>query len=178
GSSKQLVNADVAAVVSPAGFLLFLRQTTLFAQAFDFRRQELSGNPSPVAELAAFDANTYAVGVSATSGIVAYRAASEGLARQLVWLDRSGKKVGGFCAPAVAGLNDVELSPDGSRVAVNRTVKGNFDIWLIDVARGTPTRFTFDAAPDLRPVWSPDGSHMCSNLLEKVRSTCIGNHQA
>jgi Tol biopolymer transport system component len=60
----------------------------------------------------------------------------------------------------VGGLNDVELSPDGNRVAVNRSVNGNFDVWLIDVARGIPTRFTFDAAPDLRPVWSPDGTHI------------------
>src|SRR5262249_116418 len=43
--SKRLANTDAAAVVSPLGFLLFLRQTTLFAQAFDFRRQELSSNP-------------------------------------------------------------------------------------------------------------------------------------
>ena len=44
------------AVVSPSGFLLFPRQTTLFAQAFDFKKQELSGNPFPVAEQVAFDA--------------------------------------------------------------------------------------------------------------------------
>ena len=37
-SSKRLTNANAAAVVSTAGFLLFLRQTTLFAQAFDFKR--------------------------------------------------------------------------------------------------------------------------------------------
>jgi len=54
GSSKRLASADAAAVVSPSGFLLFLRQTGLFAQAFDFKRLELSGNPFPVAEQAAF----------------------------------------------------------------------------------------------------------------------------
>src|SRR5262249_55824076 len=58
-----------AAVVSPSGFLLFPRQTTLFAQAFDFKRQELSGNPFPVAEQVAFDAVTNtSAGFSATSG--------------------------------------------------------------------------------------------------------------
>ena len=62
GSSKRLTNADAAAVVSPSGFLLFPRQTTLFAQAFDFKRQELSGNPFPVAEQAAFDLITSAPG--------------------------------------------------------------------------------------------------------------------
>ena len=36
----------------------------------------------------------------------------------------------------------------------------NRDIWLIDVARGIPTRFTFDEAQDWDPVWSPDGSRV------------------
>src|SRR5438094_4103062 len=54
GPSKRLVNADAAAVVSPSGFLLFPRETTLFAQAFDLERQELSGSPFPAAEQAAF----------------------------------------------------------------------------------------------------------------------------
>ena len=34
------------------------------------------------------------------------------------------------------------------------------DVWLIDAARGVPTRFTFDAADDASPVWSPDGSRV------------------
>src|SRR5439155_20028694 len=97
--SKRLVNADAAAVVSASGFLLLLRQTTLFAQAFDFKRQEFSGNPFPVAEQVAFDAALNAVGFSAASGIVAYRTGSAGGARQLTWLDRSGKSVGAIGAP-------------------------------------------------------------------------------
>src|SRR5262249_37584389 len=48
GLSKRIVNADAAVVLS-SGSLLFLRQTTLFAQAFDFKKQELSGNPFLVA---------------------------------------------------------------------------------------------------------------------------------
>jgi Tol biopolymer transport system component len=37
---------------------------------------------------------------------------------------------------------------------------GNRDIWLIDAARGIPTRFTFDEAQEWDPVWSPDGSRV------------------
>jgi len=112
---------DAAAVVSPSGFLLFARQTTLFAQTFDFQRQELSGNPFPVAEQAAVNAATNAAGFSAISGIVAYRTGAAGAARQLTWLDRSGKSVGAIGASDTAGLNGVELTPDGKRVAVGRT---------------------------------------------------------
>jgi serine/threonine protein kinase len=159
-SSKRLANADATAVVSPSGFLLFLRQTTLFAQAFDFKGQELSGNPFPVAEQAAFDAVTNGAGFSAASDIVAYRTGSAGVARQLTWLDRSGKTVGTIGGADAARLLDPELSPDGKRLAVHRTANGNTDIWLIDAARGVPTRVTFATAVDAWPIWSPDGSRV------------------
>ena len=176
GSAKRLANADAAAVVSYSGFLLFPRQGTLFAQAFDFKRQELSGNPFPVAEQVAFGALTNAPGFSAASGIVAYRTGSGrsgvllaggGLARQLTWLDRSGKSVGVVGAPDAAGLTDVELSPDGERVAVYRTVNGNQDVWLIDAARGVPKRFTFDPLLDSFPLWSPDGNRIAFQSVRR-----------
>src|SRR5262249_12322960 len=158
--SKRLMSADAAAVVSPSGFLLFLRQTTLFAQAFDLKKQELSGNPFPVAEQAAFDAPTPAPGFSATSRIMAYRPSSADVRRQLTWLDRSGTRVGTIGGPDTSRLNNVELSPDGKRIAVYRAVNNNPDVWLIDASRGVPKRFTFDAAGDMNPAWSPDGSRV------------------
>jgi Tol biopolymer transport system component len=45
-------------------------------------------------------------------------------------------------------------------VAVSRTVQLNDDVWLVDVGRGVASRFTFDAASDARPIWSPDGSQV------------------
>jgi Tol biopolymer transport system component len=34
------------------------------------------------------------------------------------------------------------------------------DIWILDVARGNSTRFTFDPARDDFPAWSPDGKNI------------------
>ena len=31
------------------------------------------------------------------------------------------------------------------------------DIWLIDIARGIPTRSTFDKGEEETPIWTPDG---------------------
>jgi serine/threonine protein kinase len=88
-----------------------------------------------------------------------YRTNSTG-GQQLTWLDRSGKNLATIGVPDTANLAHVELSPDGKRVLVQRTVNANTDLWLIDAIRGVPTRFTFDAAIDGWAVWSPDGSRV------------------
>src|SRR5262249_50654106 len=69
-----------------------------------------------------------------------------------------------------------QLSPDGKRVAVDRTVNGNRDIWLIDATRGVLTRITSGAASEGLPIWSPDGNRIVffsnrkgiNNLYQKL----------
>jgi Tol biopolymer transport system component len=68
--------------------------------------------------------------------------------------------LGAIGPPDENALGNPELAPDGQRVAVGRGVQGNPDVWLIEVARGVPSRFTFDVAVENAPVWSPDGSQV------------------
>jgi Tol biopolymer transport system component len=41
-------------------------------------------------------------------------------------------------------------------VALNRTMNGNADIWLLETRSGVLSRFTFDRVLEAFPVWSPD----------------------
>lgn len=55
-----------------------------------------------------------------------------------------------------------KLSPDGKRVAIARwqDKKRLYDIYVIDLMRGTESRLTFDPADDKFPIWSHDGSRI------------------
>jgi Tol biopolymer transport system component len=160
---KRLVGAKQSAAYAPPaagsedGHLLFLRDRTLMAQALDAKRFELAGEPFPVAEQVDSYLRLGFFSVSA-NGALAYRSVSIGNISQLVWFDRGGKSLGALGQPAdyYGGL---ALSPDGKRVAVGEGDQAGSDIWLLDVARGVHTRFTFDTK-SLRPTWSPDGTRL------------------
>lgn len=57
-------------------------------------------------------------------------------------------------------MSNPSLSPDGRRVALQRTTDGNVDIWIIDLERGLPNRLTTHPGVESLPLWSPDGSRL------------------
>jgi Tol biopolymer transport system component len=157
--TARLFDAEGGAVYARSGRLLFTRQGALFAQDFDLKKLVLTGEPFTVTEPAAAAQKAQLVmAVSASAaGPIVYRTASES-DRQSAWFDRSGKLI--EVVNNIDNSTDLDpaLSPDGRHLAIARTVNGNKDIWLLDVARGILSRFTFDPGTEGRPVWSPDGA--------------------
>jgi hypothetical protein len=80
--------------------------------------------------------------------------------QQITVLDRQGKVLSKVAEPG--RFQNPALSPDGTRVAVQRNVPrtGNQDIWTFDVASGKGTPVTNDTSRDIAPIWSPDGSQV------------------
>ena len=158
--TRRLLNiASSIAMYAAPGYLLFRHEATLMGQVFDLNKLQLSGDAFPVAEQVGFDLSTFQTYFSVSqTGILVYSAATGGKT-QLTWMDRSGKELGLVGPPA--NYIRPSLSPDGKRLAVDGSdSQGNRDVWLIDLASGNSTRFTFDPAQDLFPVWSPDGSRI------------------
>lgn len=137
------------------GHLLFLRDGTLMAQPLDAKRFELIGEPFPVAEHVGSYLSLGLFSVSA-NGVLVYRSGVDRGA-PLAWFDRTGRPQESVTSPGLFN-GGLALSPDRKRMAVTQTdqIAGN-DIWIFDLARRVPTRFTFDPANDTLPIWSPDG---------------------
>ncbi len=145
---------------SNRGRLLFVREETLMAQAFDATSHQLSGDPVAVADQVSFTATIPEIAASAdANGTLIYLANSQPN-RQLVWYDRSGAELGRAAMTGVGG-DAVSLAPDGTRVVFGRYAQGTRSLWLQDLTRNYETRFT--VPPSVIPgpaVWSPDGQRL------------------
>ena len=165
--SKRLLASGFGAAYIPTkgtttGHVVFLREGTLFAQAFDERGLQLSGEPvalaSPVGSF--LDGGFFSV---SHDDMIAFRAPDKDF--RLTWVDRQGNKIG--TAGEVGRYSGVALSAEDARVATSREVVGSKmdrDIWILETARPTSTRVTFGPVLEDMPVWSADGRRLIFTL--------------
>jgi Tol biopolymer transport system component len=166
--AKPLLEAESNGVYA-SGYLLYLRESNLMAQPFDPKRLATTGDAVPIAEKVGHiynAAGTFGIFSASTNGAVAYVNGGSG-ALGLTWLDRTGKRLGNVGDPGLLGR--FRLSPDGKSAAVTGSVGGNWDIWIYDLERHLPRRFTFDPASELDALWSPDGRTIVFNSNRKGR---------
>ena len=130
------------------------------AQPFDADRLQLTGDPTPIADHVSFSAGLGrgAFSVSET-GVLTFRSGG-GEVNQPTWVDRTGKQTGSL--GAAGAYLSLCLSPDEKQAAVDRVDPrtGSQDIWLFDLVRGIPSRFTAGLWRNVNPLWSPDGSRI------------------
>jgi len=184
--SKQprlLLDVESSVAYAPPGYLLYALEGTLVARPFDAGRLELTGEAVPVVKQIGFTLGNARAHFSVSeTGTLLYRPSAAAADTQLVWFDRAGKQLD--TVGAAGHYSDIRLSPDGKRVAFQRLdpEKGASDVWLLELARGTTSRLTFDPANDGDAVWSPDGSRVVfsstreglPNLYQKLSSGAGG----
>jgi eukaryotic-like serine/threonine-protein kinase len=156
GSKTRLGGIKSRAVYVEPGYLLFTRQRVLMAQPFDLAECELRGEPVIVGGRVANALNILGQAAFSASdnGVLVYRSVPP---LQLVWFDRSGKRIGTVGEPGE--YSTVDLSTDDRNLVFelldSETHAG--DIWVMDVARGATTRLTSHPDWDMMPTWFPDG---------------------
>lgn len=173
----RLLSTGSNAEYADPGYLVFHRESAVYAHSFDADTLTVSGEPVRVADEITFDAATgrgdfrvsrsgalvyfFSAGGSATTGPDG--PLSDLAEWQLTWIDRSGQVLGRIGPPgAYRGVN---VSPDAKRVAVHRHDANGGDVYVIE-PRGAQTRLTLDASRhSSMPVWSPDGSRIAYAAL-------------
>jgi Tol biopolymer transport system component/predicted Ser/Thr protein kinase len=156
---QRILATDVPATFAD-GYLFFVRAGTLMAQPFDARRLAIQDVPPvPVAENVGITWYFTAQFSVADAGVLVYRTASAPGSFQLTMVDRQGKTLGTIGQPGTDWR--VVLSPDGTRAVVkDAPYNAPGDLWMLDVASGRRTRFTFNKKVYSPAVWSPDGARI------------------
>ncbi|MGE5278984.1 MAG: protein kinase domain-containing protein [Acidobacteriota bacterium] len=170
---KHVVQSSSLAVYTSPGYLVFVRGSTLVAQAFDAERLEVQGDVIPLGvDLPSNSSTSGRRALSASLDGTLSWSAQASSASQPVLLDRQGREIGRLAEASTWYV--VRLSPDGQRLALARSTANSTveDIWTIDVARNISTRLTLDPADETSPIWSPDGTRLA---LASDRQGASGN---
>lgn len=117
-----------------SGYLLFQQENTLMAQPFDPVKLRTTGAKSPVAERVGDEAFS-----ASQNAVLAYGSGEAGQDQELVWMDRSGKRLG------LAGSADVyrnlRLAPDEKRAVFERGPVARSNLWVLDMTRSVSSPF-------------------------------------
>ena len=158
GERRVVIQGASNSYYLPTGHLVYARGGALLAAPIDLARLAVTGPSLPLLEGVWTDSGTGAAHFSvAADGMLVYVPASSPYGeRSLVSVDRNGRVQ--RLTESRRAYEDLMLSPDGRRLAL--TVEGpNWHIWLLDLARGTLSRFTTEH-DNRDPVWTRDGQRI------------------
>jgi Tol biopolymer transport system component len=183
--SKPLLRNNSNAIYALPGYLLFRRDGTLMAQRFNADHLQLAGEAFAIAEEIGFGLQTHQGSFSVSgNGILAYQSGAAGKT-EFTWMDRGGAQ--GRISGSAGYYTSLSLSPDGKQIAFTEAdyKTQSVDIWLMQTADDSTSRFTLPQRSGFMPIWSPDSSQIAfastrdgpPNLFQKV-ATGAGDDQA
>jgi eukaryotic-like serine/threonine-protein kinase len=167
GDTKLLFPARSNAAYT-SGYVLYIRDRMLMAQAFDDNKLQIRGQAFPVAGQVLYDQLLWrGVFSCSANGILAFQGANNGPDSRLIMFDRAGKEIKTVGTPG--DLNNHRISPDGQRLAVVEldSSVANYKLWVYDLFRGKKSRLTFGSNRDNSPVWAPDGKSLVFASIKK-----------
>lgn len=142
------------------GDLLVVADDRIEVRRIDTTRMTVTGDARTLGFESPGNTPYHPMMLSASANVLAFAASSVpyGFALESVDMTGDGERV----LDEAQAQNWPRLSPDGRRLARQRidAMRGNPDIWVDDLDRGTRVRITTSPEPDMLPVWSPDGTRL------------------
>ncbi len=146
----------------PTGHIVYASADgSIQAVPFDLGRRAVTGNPVPVIEGVTVKPTGAANFDFSDDGRLVFASGAAGtIANSLWWVDREGRETAITAPPR--NYVYAHVSPDGTRLSLDVRDQ-EYDIWVWDLGRETPTRLTFDAASDQYGLWTPDNRRLIFN---------------
>ena len=158
GERQVLIEGGTDARFVPTGHLVFSRDTTLHAVAYDPANANATVSPIPIQEGVGrsqlWESGGGQFSFSMT-GTLVYAEPFAPLQRALVWVDRNGREE--TLSMRSRFYMHPRLSPDGRRIVVDTV--DTLDLWIYELDRGTMERLTVEKT-HLHPVWTADGTRV------------------
>ena len=146
-----------------SGYLIGARNQAITARAFDRSSHTASTDVVDIAGPVLTVPRAGAAFSVSQNGVLVYESPARKDLLHLSIYDRKGELVRTLSDEAP--YSNVELSPDGAKIAVSVTDPGTLtrDIWLVDLLRGSRSRFTSDPSDERSAVWGIDGGSVIYN---------------
>ena len=159
--AERLGHEDGKVEYAAPGYLLYVRGRALVAQPFDATRLALTGDVIQVVDGVLKEGPGSSAFSVSPNGVLVFWGGAVPTSSQLTWMRRDGTSAG-TVGPAGAYV-ELSLAPDDRTLAVSRYDPDEkvlpVGLWLIDVQRGSSTKFTFGSG-SMAPTWSRDGAHV------------------
>jgi eukaryotic-like serine/threonine-protein kinase len=158
GSGKvNVLTRGLLAMYAPMGYLIVLRSDgSLRAARFDVRNLEMTGRLETVLDdvwPGSTSLGRSVPGLSSTGTLIYQTFPPE---RRVMRVGRDGTEQA--LDPDWSGpIDQLSVSPDGSRLAVIVGHEGRSEVWVRSLAAGTFTRLAWEGTWNYRPSWTPDG---------------------
>ena len=155
GRRTVLVTGAVFARYVAGGYLLFTRESAIFAVRFNPSTLKVTGEAVPLVEDVAWEPfNGSAAFAVSDNGTLVYLKASEWhVARRVIFADRAG--IEEAVVPAGGSWAQPRLSPDGKWIALTQT-EPKRDLFLFDRGRRVMTQLTRAQGANFDALWMPD----------------------
>jgi len=172
GKVNRLLVSSLAGAAYAQGNLLYINQSTLYAEPLDLRKHALAGVPVPLVDGIVVDLGVWhATFTASQTNELSYQTGSASAMSRLEWVDRQGKHLS--FASDQGSLFGPRVSRDGRRILV-ASGDPSADLWVFDASNLNKTRVTFNEAIVSEPVWSPGDSRFAVSIgLPKNRFNLI-----
>jgi Tol biopolymer transport system component len=163
--TQPLFLSDSGAIYAPGssrsdGSVLSANNGRIEVRPFDADRLVVTGDAHALELNATTTSPHHPSLMSASPTVLAYASGVIPWGNRSARIDRDGSNL--RVEPDSGLTGSPRVSPDGRFLARSRNdaARGNPDIWVDDLERGSTLRLTTSAEFDVMPVWSPDGTQV------------------